>query len=195
MLSTLRQGTPVFVIFRNGPRVATAKVAQISSQYPPQFNIQMGQMGANMSPMFDLTLEMDGKTELFQRIPVNTSIAEFPEKGIIISESRDGVINEVSAIRGNAVSELDKRSYYEQTVANCDQILLDVNPDLKREQEQASKIAKLEEQLAGMSDQIAALTGMLSKTLGKKKEESKNGIRYLQPQRRQLWPQIRLDGV
>lgn len=171
MLSTLRQGTPVFVIFRNGPRVATAKVAQISSQYPPQFNIQMGQMGANMSPMFDLTLEMDGKTELFQRIPVNTSIAEFPEKGIIISESRDGVINEVTAIRGNAVSELDKRSYYEQTVANCDQILLDVNPDLKREQEQASKIAKLEEQLAGMSDQIAALTGMLSKSLGKKKEE------------------------
>lgn len=171
MLSTLRQGTPVFVIFRNGPRVATAKVAQISSQYPPQFNIQMGQMGANMSPMFDLTLEMDGKTELFQRIPVNTSIAEFPEKGIIISESRDGVINEVTAIRGNAVSELDKRSYYEQTVANCDQILLDVNPDLKREQEQAGKIAKLEQQLAGMSDQIAALTGMLSKTLGKKKEE------------------------
>ena len=171
MLSTLRQGTPVFVIFRNGPRVATAKVAQISSQYPPQFNIQMGQMGANMSPMFDLTLEMDGKTELFQRIPVNTSIAEFPEKGIIISESRDGVINEVTAIRGNAVSELDKRSYYEQTVANCDQILLDVNPDLKREQEQASKIAKLEEQLAGMSEQIAAMTGLLSKSLGKKKEE------------------------
>lgn len=171
MLSTLRQGTPVFVIFRNGPRVATAKVAQISSQYPPQFNIQMGQMGANMSPMFDLTLELDGKTELFQRIPINTSIAEFPEKGIILSETRDGVINEVSAIRGNAVSELEKRSFYEQTVANCDQILLDVNPDLKREQEQAGKIAKLEQQLAGMSDQIAALTGMLSKTLGKKKEE------------------------
>ena len=131
----------------------------------------MGQMGANMSPMFDLTLELDGKTELFQRIPINTSIAEFPEKGIILSETRDGVINEVSAIRGNAVSELEKRSFYEQTVANCDQILLDVNPDLKREQEQAGKIAKLEQQLAGMSDQIAALTGMLSKTLGKKKEE------------------------
>lgn len=171
MLSTLRQGTPVFVIFRNGPRVATAKVAQISSQYPPQFNIQMGQMGANMSPMFDLTLEMDGKTELFQRIPINTSIAEFPEKGIILSETRDGVINEVTAIRGNAVSELDKRSFYEQTVASCDQILLDVNPDLKREQEQAAEIATLKEQLNGMSEQIAALTGMLSKSLGKKPKE------------------------
>lgn len=171
MLSTLRQGVPVYVIFRAGPRVATAKVAQISSQYPPQFNIQMAQMGNNMSPMFDLTLEMDGKTELFQRIPINTSVAEFPEKGIILSETRDGVINEISAIRGNAVTELDKRSFYEQTVTNCDQILLDVNPELKREQEQAGKIARLEEQIAGMSDQIAALTGMLSKSLGKKKEE------------------------
>lgn len=171
MLSTLRQGTPVFVIFRNGPRVATAKVAQISSQYPPQFNFQMPQGGVNMSPMFDLTLDLDGKTELFQRIPVNTSVAEFPEKGIILSETRDGVINEVTAIRGNAAAELDKKSFYEQTISNCDQILLDVNPELKREQEQASKIANLEQQIAGMSDQIAALTGMLSKSLGKKKEE------------------------
>ena len=124
-----------------------------------------------MSPMFDLTLEMDGKTELFQRIPVNTSVAEFPEKGIILSETKDGVINEVSAIRGNAVAELDRRSFYEQTVASCDQILLDINPELKREQEQASKIAKLEEQIAGMSEQIAAMTGLLSKSLGKKKED------------------------
>lgn len=171
MLSTLRPGTPVFVIFRNGPRVATAKVAQLSSQYPPQFNFPMQPNAANMSPMFDLTLEMDGKTELFQKIPINTAIAEFPDKGIILSETKDGVINEITAIRGVASSELEKRSFYEQTVTNCDQILLDINPELKREQEQAGKIAKLEEQLAGMSDQIAALTGMLSKTLGKKKEE------------------------
>ena len=171
MLSTLRQGTPVFVIFRNGPRVATAKVAQISSQYPPQFNFQMPPGTPNMSPMFDLTLEMDGKTELFQRIPINTSIAEFPEKGIILSETREGVINEVTAIRGNAVSELDKKSFYEQTVTNCDQILMDINPELKREQEQAGKIAKLEQQISGMSDQIAAMTAMMSKALGKKKEE------------------------
>lgn len=171
MLSNLRPGTPVFVIFKNGPRVATAKVAQLSSQYPPQFNFQMPPNMANNAPMFDLTLELDGKTELFQRIPTNTSIAEFPEKGIILSETRDGVVNEVTAIRGQAASELEKRSYYEQTVTNCDQILLEVNPELKREQEQAGKIAKLEQQLAGMSDQIAALTGMLSKSLGKKKED------------------------
>ena len=171
MLSNLRPGTPVFVVFKNGPRVATAKVAQLSSQYPPQFNFQMPQNTANMSPMFDLTLELDGKTELFQRIPINTAIAEFPEKGLIVSETKDGVVNEINAIMGTATSEIEKMPYYEQTVANCKQILLDINPELKREQEQAAEIATLKEQLAGMSDQIAALTGMISKSLGKKKEE------------------------
>jgi len=171
MLSNLRPGTPVYVVFKNGPRVATAKVAQLSSQYPPQFSFQMPQGGANLSPMFDLTLEMDGKTELFQRIPTNTSIAEFPEKGIILSETRDGVINEISAMRSQAASELDKRGFYEQMVSSCDAILLELNPELKRDREQAGKIAKLEEQLAGMSDQLAALTGMLSKSLGKKPKE------------------------
>ena len=121
--------------------------------------------------MFDLTLELDGKTELFQRIPINTAIAEFPEKGIIVSETKDGVVNEINAIMGTATSEIEKMPYYEQTVANCKQILLDINPELKREQEQAAEIATLKEQLAGMSDQIAALTGMISKSLGKKKEE------------------------
>lgn len=171
MLSTLRPGTPVFVIFKNGPRVATAKVSQLSSQYPPQFNFPMPQNAAGISPMFDLTLEIDGKTELFQRIPVNTSVAEFPEKGIIVSETRDSVVNEVSAIRSAAVSELEKKQFYEQTIANCDSILLDINPELKREREQAAEIAALKEQMSGMSEQIAALTGMLSKSLGKKKED------------------------
>ena len=161
----------MFVIFRNGPRVATAKVAQLSSQYPPQFNFPMPNGGTNMSPMFDITLELDGKTELFQRIPINSSIAEFPEKGIIISETRDGVINEVGAIRGDAVSNLEKRSFYEQTVANCDQILMEINPELKREQEQATKIAGLENKIAEMSEQIAAMSGLLSKSLGKKSKE------------------------
>lgn len=172
MLSNLRPGTPVFVVFKNGPRVATAKVAQLSSQYPPQFNFQMPQAGINnMSPMFDLTLEMDGKTELFQRIPANVSIAEFPDKGIILSETRDGVLNEINAMRSQAASELEKRGFYESTVANCDQIILELHPELKREREQSAKISQLEERLAGMSDQIAALTGMLSKTLGKKTKE------------------------
>lgn len=127
--------------------------------------------GTTPGPMFDLTIEIDGKTELYQKIPTTSAVAEFPDRGVIISETREGIINEVNAIRSASVSALEQVEAHKGVIASCDKLLLDLNPQLKREQEQANEIATLKEQLAGMSDQIAALTGMLSKTLGKKKDE------------------------
>ena len=78
MLSGLRPGTPVFVLYKNEPRFATAKVVSISNQYP-QYNFQQP-LNAGNGPVVDLVLEIDGKTETFSRIPLNSSIAEFPDK-------------------------------------------------------------------------------------------------------------------
>lgn len=171
MLSGLRQGTPVYVLYKNEPRFAVGKVAQVSNQYPPQFNFQQPLNPNTMGMMVDLSIEVDGKTETYPRIPINSSIAEFPDKGVILSETRDGIVNEINVIRNASQTAIDQVDLHKRIIASCDQLLLDLNPQLKHEQEQAGKIAKLEEQLAGMSDQIAALTGMLSKSLGKKKEE------------------------
>lgn len=171
MLSGLRQGTPVYVLYKNEPRFAVGKVAQVSNQYPPQFNFQQPLNPNNMGMMVDLSIDVDGKTETYPRIPINSTIAEFPEKGVILSETREGIVNEINVIRNASQTAIDQLDLHKRIIASCDQLLLDLNPQLKHEQEQAGKIAKLEQQLAGMSDQIAALTGMLSKSLGKKKEE------------------------
>lgn len=171
MLSGLRQGTPVFVLYKNEPRVAVGKVAQVSNQYPPQFNFQQPLNPQNLGMMVDLSIEVDGKTEMYSRVPINSSIAEFPDKGVIISETKDGIVNEISVIRNASQTAIEQVDVHKKIIASCDKLLLELNPQLKHEQEQAGKIARLEEQLAGMSDQIAALTGMLSKSLGKKKED------------------------
>ena len=171
MLSGLRQGTPVYVLYKNEPRFAVGKVAQVSNQYPPQFNFQHPINPNTMGMMVDLSIEVDGKTETYPRIPINSSIAEFPDKGVILSETRDGIVNEINVIRNASQTAIDQVDLHRRIIASCDQLLLDLNPQLKHEQEQASKIASLEQQLAGMSDQIAALTGMLSKSLGKKTKE------------------------
>ena len=171
MLSGLRPGVPVYVLYKNEPKFAVGKVAQVSNQYPPQFNFQQPINPNNMGMMVDLSIEVDGKAETYPRIPINSSIAEFPDKGVIISETRDGIVNEINVIRNASQTAIDQVDVHKRIIASCDQLLLDLNPQLKHEQEQAGKIARLEEQLAGMSDQIAALTGMLSKSLGKKKED------------------------
>lgn len=169
MLSALRPGTPVYVLYKNEPRFAVAKVSQVSNQYPNLGYQQPLVPGNNVA--VDIAIEVDGKTETYQRIPLNSSIAEFPDKGVLISETRDGIINEVNAIRSASQTAIDQVEAHKRVIASCDQLLFDLNPQLRKDQEQAAEIANLKEQLAGMSDQIAALTGMLSKSLGKKKEE------------------------
>lgn len=169
MLSGLRPGTPVFVLYKNEPRFATAKVVSISNQYP-QYNFQQPLNPGN-GPVVDMAIEIDGKTETYPRIPLSSSIAEFPDKGVIISETKDGIVNEINVIRGTSQTALDQVDVHRRIIDSCDRLLVELNPQLKHEQEQANKIAKLEAQLAGMSDQITALTGMLSKSFGKKKEE------------------------
>ena len=170
MLSGLRQNTPVYVLYKNEPRFAVGKVAQVSNQYPPQFNLQQA-LNPTQGMMVDLLVEVDGKTENFPRIPISSSIAEFPDKGIILSETREGLVNEIGAIRNASQMAIEQVDLHKRIIASCDQLLLDLNPQLKHEQEQAGKIARLEEQIAGMSEQIAAMTGLLSKSLGKKPKE------------------------
>ena len=169
MLSALRPGTPVYVLYKNEPRFAVAKVSQVSNQYPNLGYQHPLVPGNNVA--VDIAIEVDGKTETYQRIPLNSTIAEFPEKGVLISETRDGIINEVNAIRSASQTAIDQVDAHRRVIAACDQLLFDLNPQLKKEQEQATEIANLKQQLSGMSEQIAALTGMLSKSLGKVKKE------------------------
>ncbi len=169
MLSGLRAGTPVYILYKNEPRFAVGKVSQVSNQYPNLGYQQPLIPGNNLA--VNISVEVDGKLESYERIPLNSSIAEFPEKGVIISETRDGIVNEVNAIRSASVTALQQVEMHQNVIASCDKLLFELNPQLKKDQEQAKEIATLKDQIAGMSDQIAALTGMLSKSLGKKKEE------------------------
>ena len=171
MLSALRAGTPIYILFKNEPRFAVGKVSQVSNQYPNFGGYTQQPLVPGQNVAVDLAIELDGKVENFQRIPLNSSIAEFPDKGILISETRDGIINEVNAIRSASQTAIEQVDMHRRVVASCDTLLFELNPQLKKEQEQANEIANLKEQLSGMSEQIAALTGMLSKSLGKKKEE------------------------
>lgn len=170
MLSALRPGTPVYVLYKNEPRFAVAKVSQVSNQYP-NIGYQQQPLVPGNNFAVNMAIEVDGKIENYERIPLNSSIAEFPDRGVLISETRDGIINEVNAIKSASVTALQQVDMHKNVIASCDKLLFDLNPQLRKDQEQAEEIANLKQQLAGMSDQIAALTGMLSKSLGKKTKE------------------------
>ena len=162
MLSGLRNGTPVFVLYKNEPRLTTGKVVSVSNQYP-QFNPQQP-LAIGQGPVVEMTVEIDGKNETFPRIPLSSSIAEFPDKGIVLSETKDGITNEIRTIRAASETALSQIDAHRQLIESCDKLLLELNPE-------QGEIAALKSQVAEMSTQLAALAGMLSKSFDKKPKE------------------------
>lgn len=183
MLSGLRTGTPVFLLYKNEPRFAVAKVVVVSQPYPPfSFGASAPMTGQAAAAMHgntvDITVEVDGKNELFPRVPLSSTIVELPDKGLILSETKDGIINEINVIRSASEAAIGQVEAHKQIIESCDSLLLELNPQLRKEQEQSREIATLKSQLTdvfgrfdAVNDQLAALTGMLSKTLGKKKDD------------------------
>lgn len=163
MLSSLRVGTPVYVLNKNSMKVMSGKVLSLSNQYP-QYNFgQMGNPAQNYAAI-DLVVEIDGKSETFPKIPLSSSVAEFPDKGILLSETKEGIMNEISVIRNTNQSELDRISERESMVKKCDALMLELNPQLKREREQSEEIAGLKSKIDILMERIEAITGVLPKT-------------------------------
>lgn len=171
MLSALRAGTPLYLLYKNEMRTASGIVQQVSGQYPNTAMNYQQPFAPGSNILVDISVDVGGKTDVFQRIPLNSTIAEFPDRGILVSETREGIINEVTAMRNTRISAIQQMPTLQREVEACDNLLLELKPELRREQEQATRIEKLEQQLTGMSDQIAAITGMLSKSLGKPKKD------------------------
>lgn len=161
MLSGLRAGMPVYIFNEREFKVLNGKVISVSNQYP-QYNFSaLGNPAQNYAAV-DLVIEVDGKSETFQKIPLTSSIAEFPDKGILLSETREGVLNEISAIRNTNQTEINKLSERETIVKRCDALMLELNPQLKREKEQSAEIAELKAKIDLLMDKLSLVSDRTS---------------------------------
>jgi hypothetical protein len=156
MLSGLRAGTPVYVFNEKEFRVINGKVVSVSNQYP-QYNFSaLGNPAQNYAAV-DLVVDMEGRTATFPKIPLNSSVAEFPDKGLLLSETREGVLNEISAIRNTNQTEIDKLQEREAVVSKCDALMLELNPQLKREKEQSAEIAELKAKIDLLMEKLSSV--------------------------------------
>lgn len=171
MLSGLRQGAPIYVLYKNELKTAIGEVVAVSNPVPQYGTTYNAGILAQPKTVVDVRVRIGSETVDFQKLPADQSIADFGPNGIVISETRDGILAEIDAYQKRSETALAETPRHEQIIAACKSMRSELDPAIRKEAEQAAEIATLKEQLSGMSEQIAALTGMLSKSLGKKKEE------------------------
>lgn len=163
MFQGLTQGATLYILYKNDPKVETGRVIAVNTHLP-QFNPSQPQamLGGMVT---DLTVSVGSDTIPFAGLPASASVANFPDKGLFISENQALILNEVTTMRDTSQKIVDSYEAHKTLRDKCDDLLLSLNPEKKKEVEQAKELSDLR-------GQIEELKGMLSAVLGTKSKEN-----------------------
>ena len=161
MFQGLNQGATLWILYKNEPRVEKGRVISLNT-HVPQFNPAQPQaMFGGM--VTDLTVSVGSETIPFAGLPATASVANFPEKGMYVSEDQGMVINELTAMRDNSQRVVDSYDAHKSLRDKCDALLLSLNPEKQKEMQNAKDVAELKGELADLKRMLSAVLGTKSK--------------------------------
>lgn len=161
MFQGLSQGATLYILYKNEPRMETGRIISVNTHLP-QFNPSQPQ--AMLGGMItDLTVSVGSETIPFAGLPASASVANFPDKGIFISENQALVVNELTAMRDNSQRIVDSYEAHRALRDKCDDLLLSLNPERQKEMQSAKEMEELKGELAEMKQMLSAFLGSKSK--------------------------------
>ena len=166
MFSGLRQNS-LFYILDKG-ETPTLRIGQVVSVSNPQTKYPSYNNGFTPQPMetvVDVKVKIDDDEVDFKQLPANGQIAN--DKNLVVSESKDAMSAEVDAMLRTSKAILESVDYHEKVVKSCEGMLLQLNPQIAKEKEQAEKITKLEGKVDGMEGTLSEIKGLLKQALQK----------------------------
>ena len=161
MFQGLTQGATVQVLYKNTPRVADGRVISVNT-HMPTFNPQQPMAMMN-GPVTDITVQVDNETIPFAGLPANGVVANFPEKGLFITTDRSAVLREVEAMANASRQVLESVPAHQKMIQDCENILIELNPDRKKDAEQAKELSDLRGQVAELKQLLLASLGQTNK--------------------------------
>lgn len=161
MFSGLRQGTALYVLDKSKePKVIQGYVERISAPHPlyPNYNPSVS-FGANLQTAVDITVKLGDDRKEFVGVPSTASIHSYGD--YVLSESKDNMIQEVTAMLENSKSIIANVGQHESNISACEKILKELNPIYAKEQERDEAI----DNISGRMDRIEGILARLENRL------------------------------
>ncbi len=157
MFQALTQGAPLYILYKNEPRTETGHIVSVNTHLP-QFNPNQPQamLGGMVT---DLTVSVGGETLPFAGLPASASVANFPDKGMFISENQAMLVSEITAMRDNSKRIVESYESNRAMLDKCEALLLSLNPEMQKEARNAREMEELKGQLAEMKEMLSAVLG------------------------------------
>lgn len=178
MFQSLRVNAPFFILHKDAnPYVETGTVVNVSA---PQMKFPLPQnIGQPQEMVVDVTININGTNQTYQKLPANQDVADFGMAGnIVVATSRDALSAEVVGLKKRSSDIVESVEYHRGLLASYDSILQHLNPEYREKQQQQAEINELKAQLGQMSQSMTELMEMNKQLMadikGERSSRSKN---------------------
>ena len=155
MFSSLSKGSVLYGLDRkNGNRPFTATVESISLPRP-RFN--QNTFGQIPEYVVDIAASIGGERKEFQQVPNNNVVADFGPNSLVISDSKDSLINHIKALRQESKSVIDSAPMHQEWIPQYDAALSELDPATAND----NAVKELRGQVENMQSQMAEMLALL----------------------------------
>lgn len=157
MFSNLSQNSILYILdLKNNPKVLSGPVERISAPRP-KYNT----FNPSMEMVVDITATINGERREFKGVP-NSSIANFGEDAFVLAESKDTLNSYINSMLQNSRSIVNSVEKHQKLIADYEEAIQELNPDIKASKENDRAIQTLQDQVEalqkGMQQMLAIMT-------------------------------------
>lgn len=155
----IKQGQTVFILDKSEMKLNQGKV--INNTYHVESGNSFGSVFTQQSNTVcrDITIESNNKSNVY----VIPELLETTKAGnIILSTSPEALIKEINILCDDAKEKLANRDYYQMIIDKTPDLLITLNPALKKEQETEIRLKAVEGSVSEIKDLVKTLVDKLS---------------------------------
>ena len=153
MFSALSQGSSIYLLDKtSSPKFVIGEIVGVTQ---PKYNFNQATV--------DLKVKVDDSIQEFNNLPSINNIVTYNSGKVIISETKQGIQNEVETILTNSRNILDNIDTYKQNVEDCEKILKQLNPQFAKDKERDDRLHNLENRFDGVESKLDKIFELIKK--------------------------------
>lgn len=161
MFSALTQGSIVHVLDKtDGLKYKTGEI--VGSTQPNPFGGAFGTPSFSTPSPITLKIKIDGEVKDYPEVPANQTVMSYNNGQIVISETKENILNEVQSVHQNSKQILANREYYEKLIKDSESIMSEINPQFKQDKERDDRINALDDKVSSVTNKLDEILKILA---------------------------------
>lgn len=110
----------------------------------------------------DLRVCINGSNVDYNSIPASGNVISYNSGSVVISETKQGLQNEVESLLHTSRQALDNMDRYKRNIEQCEQILKQLSPSFAKDKERDERLTSLEERFDGVAGKIDKILTLIT---------------------------------